>query len=300
MVVHSGDVDENMPVWGDPDVANHPSQVKVDKPERPEPFAFAEDLHQPTLPLDFAERATTPSESQMLPAPIVESPLDSSAVVTQTKLERPAVHPASATAVQPFAEENPTASPLTVVIAGPPAAGAQPQGNSAASRPRRVVSVAAAVALLGLGVAMYAGGRGKAAVAVSPVPDNPAQAASPVAPPAEQVQPAVNPPAVTEPAASAPPEVPSVAAAQPAEPEGKLAASATSSTVTRVLVKMTPTDAKLTYRGVAVAGPPYYVEVPKGKKMHLEASRKGYVTRKVTVDWNKPEVNVGLVEPKKR
>ncbi|MGC4070474.1 MAG: hypothetical protein QM784_38580 [Polyangiaceae bacterium] len=96
MVIHSGDADQSAPVWGDPDVVNHPSQVRTDAPLRPEPFKLAEDLHQTTLPLEMPSAAKLPSDANAVQAEIAP-PCDSSSAVTQTKLD------SSGSGVEPFA-----------------------------------------------------------------------------------------------------------------------------------------------------------------------------------------------------
>jgi hypothetical protein len=65
---------------------------------------------------------------------------------------------------------------------------------------------------------------------------------------------------------------------------------------TRVHLEVIPTDAKVGRRGFTQKGPPYYFEVPKGKRVELEVVRKGYVTRKVTLDGRSPRVVVGLAK----
>jgi hypothetical protein len=66
-----------------------------------------------------------------------------------------------------------------------------------------------------------------------------------------------------------------------------------------VTVKLIPPDAKLVFRGSAVEGPPFVIDVPKGKKLSMEASRKGFVTRKITIDSTKDSVTFGLIADKK-
>ena len=44
--------------------------------------------------------------------------------------------------------------------------------------------------------------------------------------------------------------------------------------------------------------PPYEFDVPKGKRITLEVLKKGYVTRKVTLDGSSTRVTVGLARAK--
>lgn len=65
---------------------------------------------------------------------------------------------------------------------------------------------------------------------------------------------------------------------------------------TRVRLEVFPADAKVGRRGFTQKGPPYVFDVPKGKKVELEVVRKGYTTRKVTLDGASPRVVVGLAK----
>jgi hypothetical protein len=62
---------------------------------------------------------------------------------------------------------------------------------------------------------------------------------------------------------------------------------------TRVRLEVYPSDAKVGRRGVTQK-PPYDFDVPKGKRIALEVLKKGYVTRKVTLDGSSTRVVVGL------
>jgi hypothetical protein len=62
---------------------------------------------------------------------------------------------------------------------------------------------------------------------------------------------------------------------------------------TRVRLEVHPPDAKVGRRGVTQK-PPYEFDVPKGKRIALEVLKKGYVTRKVTLDGTSTRVVVGL------
>ena len=63
-------------------------------------------------------------------------------------------------------------------------------------------------------------------------------------------------------------------------------------------LEVIPTDAQVGRRGFTQKGPPYYFDVPKGKRVELEVVRKGYVTRKVTLDGRSSRVVVGLAKPR--
>jgi hypothetical protein len=302
MVIHSGDADESAPVWGDPEVVNHPSQVRTDAPLRPEPFKLAEDLHQTTLPLELPNAAKPPNEVCAADVPIAP-PSDSSEAVTQTKLDPPdAASPQVPNEQRDGARVDHSRSNGATVVAAASvdAAGRAP---TVVGGRRRWLPVTAAVILLGLGVAVYAGRRGasvdaRGEPASSAANDTESTSTLPAAPEPTPTAGAAAPGAPNTAATSEP----SGAAVPPPTGDGESAAvgAPSADSLVRVLVKLSPTDSKLTYRGVAVPGPPFYVEVPKGKKLYLEASRKGYVTRKVTVDANRPEITVGLVEPRKK
>jgi hypothetical protein len=64
---------------------------------------------------------------------------------------------------------------------------------------------------------------------------------------------------------------------------------------TRVTLEVRPPDAKVNQRGVAVPGPPYVFDVPKGKRITVEVARAGFVTRKVVIEDKKPLISLGLV-----
>ncbi|MGC4070473.1 MAG: hypothetical protein QM784_38575 [Polyangiaceae bacterium] len=173
-----------------------------------------------------------------------------------------------------------------------------------------MLSAFAAVILLGLGVVVYAGRRGAPVAAQGepsvslPKDTEPASTiragAEPSSTSEATVRDAKATPASQNPPATREPQPDSGAAAASTASNSGASGEPSANDLVRVLVKLSPSDSKLTYRGVAVPGPPFYVDVPKGKKLYLEASRKGYVTRKVTVDSNRPEITVGLVEPHKK
>lgn len=64
---------------------------------------------------------------------------------------------------------------------------------------------------------------------------------------------------------------------------------------TRVTVRVYPPDSVVVRRGRRMAGPPYWVDVPKGKRIAIEVARPGFVTRRAVLDGSEPSVWVGLV-----
>ena len=125
-----------------------------------------------------------------------------------------------------------------------------------------------------------------------PAPELPAVSAV-AAPP---LAPAVDAKVVTAPApAPARPATTTKAAAAPAAGKTHSAPDAASGS-TRVRLEVIPTDAKVGRRGFTQKGPPYNFEVPKGKRVELEVVRKGYVTRKVTLDGRSSRVVIGLAK----
>jgi hypothetical protein len=119
--------------------------------------------------------------------------------------------------------------------------------------------------------------------------------------PALEVAADEKPPA--KPVAEGPAALPGVPAAtvqpQPAEPAARKQSPSGVTTkpappgATRVRLEVHPPDSKVGRRGVTQK-PPYEFDVPKGKKVVLEVLRKGYTTRKVTLDGSSSRVVVGL------
>jgi hypothetical protein len=316
MVVHSGDADKGAKAWGDPELASYPSQVKVEKPEQPEPFAFAEDLHLATLPLELPKMPGVPSEAEGFakprptPSPDLGAPLtprlvaslpdavepapDSSEAVTETRLEPPSISPPAPKALAPATISSKPTTPTVIIQSAVSQASKANEAKPSVARRRTLLSGVATVALLGLFVAVFAGREKKEALPVfAEEGSSAAVVAAPTAPAALVATP--------EPVTSAPVVTASPVASEslPQNVPSKGTVAPSGSQVVRVTITLTPSDSKLSYRGVAVAGPPFVVEVPKGKKLSLEASRKGFVTRKVTVDSTKTDVLVGLVVDKK-
>jgi hypothetical protein len=73
-------------------------------------------------------------------------------------------------------------------------------------------------------------------------------------------------------------------------------ASAANGKLVTVIVRQP--DVKVVMRGVAVEGPPYVIEVPKGKRVALEISKPGYATRKLVLDGKQSVEVLGLVAKK--
>lgn len=303
MIIHSGEVDVA------PVLPSQPSSIKLDKPLRNEPFALADDLHQATLPLEIPPPGGVPRDlvyrNERLPSFDMEedgcdrSPAaDASAAVEGIQVVPPAE--VDEEAVTLMRNERPSVrAPRTGSAEDAPVADAfsrasQPDAGSGirsvevtvpeAKRTRRWVPIAVAAAVLGLGVAVFVGQRHEAGT-----PDN------------VQGQPSAQ--AIAPPVALAPVEpakVPSVADtwATAAPIASAIAPAVGDGDLKRVTVMVRQADAKVVMRGAAVAGPPFIVEVPKGKKVSLEISKKGYATRKLTVDGKRSTEVVGLVAAK--
>lgn len=63
-----------------------------------------------------------------------------------------------------------------------------------------------------------------------------------------------------------------------------------------VLVRVYPPDSVIRGRRGRVPGPPYTFEVPRGKRIAIEVSRPGYVTRRAVLDGTDTDFWVGLVK----
>jgi len=302
MVIHSGDADEAVAAWGVSDIVNHPSQVKVDKPTRPEPFALAEDLHLETLPFEFPAAGGIPSEAQGF---VARESREHSALEADQQSPSPPITNAL--------PEHPP--PLAAVAVGPAnVSGAVVSADRPVETKKRLLPAAIALALVGLCGAVFVVGRGNSSVTV--VPERVASATpaagvatetgtDPVTVPGAEPQKANANDATDHHALVAPTPAPSSSA------ESTLAARSThdrpkstpqaapQEKAAHVRLVMNPPDAKVTRNGAAVPGPPYEFDVPYGKKISVEASHKGYATRKVTIDSSKPLFQVGLVAEKK-
>jgi hypothetical protein len=98
----------------------------------------------------------------------------------------------------------------------------------------------------------------------------------------------------------APRQQPVVATPAPAPPAQAASAPATPAAAEdvplaeRVTVEVFPEDAKVLRRGQRIEGPPYSVEIPKGKRIAVEVTSPGYVTRRVVLDGSEPAVMIGL------
>jgi hypothetical protein len=267
MVIHAGDAEPSAPKWDVPDPPpSHPSQIQLDSVARVEPFALAEDLtpnttDDPTLPLVIPPPAAIPCEA-----------------LSRETLQAPKEHRRAERAI---AEAAPAAAH--------PAS--SPTDPSTPTR-RTMVAVAIAFALVGAIAMTMLGQRHNSSSGELPniepsakrADQVPAQASAlvPREPPTLPQVPAANPGmAVEAPAGPAP----ATSAAPPMLPPN----------TTRVTLELTPLDAKVNLRGVAVPGPPYVFDVPNGKHIAVEASRSGFVTRKIVIEDKKPVVSIGLM-----
>jgi hypothetical protein len=67
----------------------------------------------------------------------------------------------------------------------------------------------------------------------------------------------------------------------------------------KVELSVYPYDAAVGYLGIMQKGGPRYTfEVPKGKSIAVEVARKGYGTRKVTLDGTQTQLSIGLRKTK--
>jgi len=116
-------------------------------------------------------------------------------------------------------------------------------------------------------------------------------------PAVEPINDAAPQPVLPEPAAPAPAPPRTAARSandEPVSPSAKAATAKAPAGSTRVRLQVFPADAKVGRRGFTQKGPPYEFDVPKGKRIALEVVRKGYTTRKVTLDGSSSRVVVGL------
>jgi len=164
----------------------------------------------------------------------------------------------------------------------------------------RLLAVSAALAALVLGGRWFfmqrrAAGEASEAAATTPTGVQ-------VVPPADQAAPGAAPappPAATGTGAAAPDQaaIPAASGATSAAPP----ASGTPDTSTRpegtrvVIVKLSPSNARLFRKGKPVGSSPVTVELgPDEKKRSFEVGAPGFVTRKLVVDGSKPEIFIGL------
>jgi hypothetical protein len=310
MVVHAGEAEKDVPAWGDPELPSYPSHVKVDKPTHSEPFALAEDLHLETLPLDLPKAPGLPHGLTKNAGAEAQGGAESAtppALVSDNSGSEKNVAPTvgQGVGVESVVEVSPPLSVRNLMVTEP---SLRVKKKATGARRTPLLSVAGAVILVGLGVAVFAGRghKGADSADVAHHEKGPSEGTPTVGAHA-------NPKAV-EPAVPVPPSEPAVVQQVPEEATAPSAANSNSdaptsgsaksavnpdANVVPVTVKLIPADAKLVFRGVAVEGPPFVIEVPKGKKLSMEASRRGFVTRKITIDSTKDAVTFGLIADKK-
>jgi hypothetical protein len=285
MVVHAGEAEKDVPAWSDPELPSYPSHVKVDKPTQSEPFGLAEDLHLETLPLDLPKTPGVPK------APGVPKEAQGLA-----EASTPTVLVSDNSAVEAIVRGPAPSSARNLMVTAP---SIRLKSKAAGGRRKPFLSVVGAVILVGLGVAIFAGRGHKDVVSVALNDPNPGAALPKAVEPAAPVPAPPEPIAVQQAQAEA--QAPSAASSNPDAPASeppKSGANPNADTVP-VTVKLIPPDAKLVFRGSAVEGPPFVIDVPKGKKLSMEASRRGFVTRKITIDSTKDSVTFGLIADKK-
>jgi hypothetical protein len=83
----------------------------------------------------------------------------------------------------------------------------------------------------------------------------------------------------------------SAASSQPPE-----AAAPGGPDVTRVTLQVFPFDAKVTFRDGSWTGPVGEIDVPRGQRVALQITRKGYVARRLVLDGSRSKMAVGLVK----
>ncbi len=177
-----------------------------------------------------------------------------------------------------------------------------PEGSSSSSR---LLMVALVIAALIMGARWYYKSIEASAPPAAPpvaeaparLPDTtPAEAAKP--PATEQAEPAPAPSAaasVAAVAADAPaPEPAPSASAAPAASAALEAGSTTADGKRVVIVKLSPSHARLYRKGKPVGSSPVTLELAPGEKRSFEVGAPGWVTRRLVVDGSKPEIFIGL------
>ena len=269
------------------------------EPAHSEPFPLARDLEPPPSAPLVTDRVGTGASTD----PELDSPELQSGSLPLTRKEEPAS--ASAATVTPIPSARPTPAPSVNTPAPSPSVAA-PSVHAPAHAPGPTSSRAswlwklAAPAALAAVVLAYFGTR-SAPTPAGREPKPGAESARAEAAPVEN--PLAEKPAAEKPAAEKPAEPPpapvTTAEAQPAESVARKQSPSGVTTkpvppgATRVRLEVHPADSKVGRRGVTQK-PPYEFDVPKGKKLVLEVLRKGYTTRKVTLDGSSTRVVVGL------
>lgn len=258
MVIHAGDAEPSGGKWEIPEPPpSQPSQIPLDSVARVEPFALAEDLTNDRAHEDDAESLKIP-RAAALPREACQSP------------------------VAPAGIPN---APDTGVLAG----GRRELTPESSQSRRPLVAVSIALILVGGIAAAMLGRRHEAAASGEPSVARVEQVPTPASALAHQERPQPTAPAATDTKPSEP-----IASANPTVPADAVPADAAPGT-TRVTLEVKPPDAKVNQRGLAVPGPPYVFDVPKGKRITVEVARAGFVTRKVVIEDKKPLITLGLV-----
>jgi hypothetical protein len=252
------------------------------EPAHSEPFPLARDLEPPPSTRLATDRVSTGAAND---------PEHDSSELQSGSLPRPT--PASGVS-------NPAPAPSVAPPVHAPAHAPGPT-SSRAGWLRRLAAPAALVAVL----LAYFGTRSAPAPAGPEPKPGPEVTRAEAVPPENPLagKPAAGEPAAEKPAAekpAAPPPAPvTTAEARPAESVARKQSPSGVTTkpvppgATRVRLEVHPADSKVGRRGVTQK-PPYEFDVPKGKKLVLEVLRKGYTTRKVTLDGSSTRVVVGL------
>jgi hypothetical protein len=170
-----------------------------------------------------------------------------------------------------------------------------PEGSSSSSR---LLMVALVIAALIMGARWYL----KSTEVSAPLPQPKAEPAPPPAEPApteaakpqpttEQAAPA----AASALAADAPTTAPEPSATAAAAPSAAPSAGSTTADGKRiVIVKISPSFARLFRKGKPVGASPVTLELAPGEKRSFEVGAPGWVTRRLVVDGSKPEIFIGL------
>jgi hypothetical protein len=192
----------------------------------------------------------------------------------------------------------------------PPLPVAAPTPAKVTSRSHLWTAALSGSALLAIGYFAFSAAEPERPLVAESVRPEPARPEPKIEQPKPELQPApqvpavstvVSPPSARAVDAKAGAPAATLAAARPgaaakAAPSKAVSAPDAASGSTRVRLEVIPTDAQVGRRGFTQKGPPYYFEVPKGKRVELEVVRKGYVTRKVTLDGRSSRVVVGLAK----
>jgi hypothetical protein len=278
-----------------------PRALIASEPPSSEPFPLARDL-EPTAEVSSDRASTTGwDDPELDKAASFESPAPPDALRQEPERDR--------TSADRISSKSPAESGGRRFEAGAePARDPSKASSDQAGSPSPVFSGASKrwtfVVAAGLALAGYLAFRGSSS---EPVAHERAPEVAKAKPAEEQVEPAKTaaseapqpqPTALPAPAGSAPagpPKSPSSAEAAgvAAKPASARAAKPVPPNATRVRLEVYPPDAKVGRKGITQK-PPYEFDVTKGKRVELEVLKKGYVTRKVTLDGTSSRVVVGL------